>query len=35
MEYTIEPGEFSQLRFQCVGKGSECILDDISGKSAE
>ena len=35
MEYTIQAKEFSQLRFQCIGKGSNCILDDISAKSAE
>ena len=35
MEYTIEPLEFSQLRFRVIGKGSECILDDVSARSAD
>ncbi|MBO4304972.1 MAG: DUF4838 domain-containing protein [Lentisphaeria bacterium] len=35
MEYTIQPLEFSQLRFRVIGKGSECILDDVSARSAD
>ena len=35
LEYTIDPGEFSQIRFTAVGKGSYFIMDDVSAGSAE